>query len=63
MRTHTESPGFNAGRGLKPVRMSMTAAAAPESPGFNAGRGLKHSFNRRLGINLLSRPVLMPGVD
>ena len=36
-----ESPGFNAGRGLKPSSISVRWPQTGESPGFNAGRGLK----------------------
>ena len=37
----SESPGFNAGRGLKLSRHCDTVNDLAESPGFNAGRGLK----------------------
>ena len=36
-----ESPGFNAGRGLKHADEQDRHEDGLESPGFNAGRGLK----------------------
>ena len=58
-----DSPGFNAGRGLKQTMVILPAISTTDSPGFNAGRGLK-----RPGVNYYDgvawiRPVLMPGVD
>ena len=35
------SPGFNAGRGLKPLAQLTGHGIPVGSPGFNAGRGLK----------------------
>ena len=39
-----ESPGFNAGRGLKLLARAGQHQHTRESPGFNAGRGLKQSI-------------------
>ncbi len=58
-----DSPGFNAGRGLKQRLEVVADGRNTDSPGFNAGRGLKRfngvSSNRAIRI----RPALMPGVD
>ena len=36
-----DSPGINAGRGLKPLVMLDKLTSDHDSPGINAGRGLK----------------------
>ena len=41
MKRTTDSPGINAGRGLKQRCWVRLASAACDSPGINAGRGLK----------------------
>ena len=38
-----DSPGSNAGRGLKQVRVALGPALEQDSPGSNAGRGLKRT--------------------
>ena len=39
----SESPGSDAGRGLKLVEVQQRRNCPQESPGSDAGRGLKHS--------------------
>ena len=38
-----DSPGINAGRGLKPNKYPKFLADMGDSPGINAGRGLKQT--------------------
>ena len=39
--TFLDSPGINAGRGLKLIDGERNGMMRPDSPGINAGRGLK----------------------
>ena len=58
-----DSPGINAGRGLKLTVRSLSMSLVRDSPGINAGRGLKHMGYPFVIINVEIRPALMPGVD
>ena len=58
-----DSPGINAGRGLKLHDVAFLVAPIDDSPGINAGRGLKPLKINGEDRVLMIRPALMPGVD
>ena len=58
-----DSPGSNAGRGLKRWQQAGTHYCPLDSPGSNAGRGLKHTTPLNVTVRLWIRPAAMPGVD
>ena len=62
-RAFEDSPGSNAGRGLKQGRLAPLVSNHRDSPGSNAGRGLKHADRENQLVVLLIRPAAMPGVD
>ena len=59
----SDSPGSNAGRGLKHVCWRGFGLLCTDSPGSNAGRGLKRYMPEGGALSYQIRPAAMPGVD
>jgi len=56
-----DSPGINAGRGLKQERASIYRAGELDSPGINAGRGLKLRCPHEQPITCTDSPGINAG--
>ena len=58
-----ESPGSNAGRGLKQMSHVYSFVGGEDSPGSKAGRGLKpFTIGTSISVDTI-RPAAMPGAD